>query len=114
METYINMIITGSIWIVVALFFWKVYPLIKDNAIYKKALELVHLMEEGIGAGNGELKFDTAVSLLQQWIDQRGWKIDIQVIANAVTAAVGALHTEQGKLPVPKEKIDESDETDNG
>ena len=99
METYINLIITGSIWIIVALFFWKVYPLIKDNAIYKKALELVHLMEEDIGAGNGEVKFDNAVCLLQKWIDARGWKIDLDVIMDAVTSAVGALHTAQGKIP---------------
>ena len=103
MENYINLIITGSIWIVVALFFWKVYPLIKDNALYKKAVELVNLMEEDIGAGNGDVKFDNAVGLLQAWVDKRGWKIDLVVIMDAITSAVGALHTAQGKLPVKKE-----------
>lgn len=106
MENYINLIITGSIWIIVALFFWKVYPLIKDNAIYRKAVELVHLMEEDIGAGNGSIKFDRAVELMQNWVNERGWKIDLTVIVNAITSAVGALHTEQGKEPTKKEQLE--------
>ena len=108
MEMYINMIVTGSIWILVALFFWKIYPLIKDNAIYQKALQLVHLMEEEMGAGNGTIKFDNAVNLLQQWVDARGWKVNLGVVADAITAAVGALHTAQGKEPAQKEQPDKN------
>ena len=107
MEIYINSIIVASIWIVVALFFWKVYPIIKDNAIFKKAMEIVHTIEEDIGAGNGDLKFDNAVSMLQDWVDKLGWKVDIGMVYDAITAAVGVLHTEQGKEPVQKEITDE-------
>lgn len=106
MDIYINMIIKGAIWIVVAVFAWKVYPLIKDNAIYKKAVQLVNLMEEEMGAGNGTIKFETAVGLLQEWITKRGWKVDIGAIMDTVTAAVGALHTAQGKEPAQKEQPD--------
>lgn len=102
MENYINAIIAGSIWILTALFFWKVYPIIKDNAIFKKAMEFVRMVEEDIGAGSGEIKFDNAVGLLQEWVDKLGWKIDVSVLMDTVTAAVGALHAEQGKLPVKK------------
>lgn len=106
MEMYINMIIKGAIWIVAAVFAWKVYPLIKDNAMYKKAMQIVLLMEEEMGAGNGTIKFDTAVGLLQEWINKRGWKVDIAVIMDTITAAVGELHTAQGKEPAQKEQTD--------
>lgn len=100
MENYVNAMITGIIWIVVAVFFWKIYPLLKDNAVYRKAVEIVHLMEEEIGAGNGTVKFEKAVELLQNWVNSLGWKIDVNLISDTITAAVGALHAEQGKIPV--------------
>lgn len=107
MEIYINAIVVASIWIVVALFFWKIYPLVKDNAVFNKAIEIVHVLEEDIGAGNGTIKFEHATSMLQEWVDKLGWKVDIGMIYDAITSAVGVLHTEQGKEPV--HKYDEDD-----
>lgn len=110
MEIYINAIICGSIWIVLALFFWKIYPIIKDNAVFKKAMEIVHTLEEDIGGGNGEIKFESAVTLLQTWTKRLGWKIDIGIIYDTITAAVSVLHTEQGKLPSIKYELTEDGE----
>lgn len=101
MEIYINAITVGTIWVLVALFFWKVYPLIKDTALYRKAMQIVHTLEEDIGAGNGQIKFDNAVAMLQEWVDKLGWKIDVGLIMDTVTGAVGELHTQQGKEPKP-------------
>lgn len=102
MEIYINAIIVASIWIVVALFFWKIYPLVKDNAVFNKAIEIVHALEENIGAGNGSIKFEHATSMLQKWLDKLGWKVDVGMVYDAITSAVGVLHTEQGKAPAQK------------
>lgn len=99
MEIYINAITVGTIWVLVALFFWKVYPLIKDTALYRKAMQIVHTLEEDIGAGNGQIKFDNAVAMLQEWVDKLGWTIDVGLIMDTVTGAVGELHTQQGKEP---------------
>lgn len=99
MEIYINAITVGTIWVLVALFFWKVYPLIKDTALYRKAMQIVHTLEEDIGAGNGQLKFDNAVAMLQEWVDKLGWQIDVGLIMDTITGAVGELHTQQGKEP---------------
>lgn len=101
MEIYINAITVGTIWVLVALFFWKVYPLIKDTALYRKAMQIVHTLEEDIGAGNGQLKFDNAVAMLQEWVDKLGWQIDVGLIMDTITGAVGELHTQQGKEPKP-------------
>ena len=65
----------------------------------KKALEFVYQMEETYGGGTGAIKFEKAVALLKSWIAALGWKIDVTAIINAITAAVGALHAEQGKVP---------------
>lgn len=106
MEIYINAITVGTIWVLAALFFWKVYPLIKDTALYRKAVQIVNVLEEDIGAGNGQMKFDNAVAMLQEWVDKLGWQIDVGLIMDTITGAVGELHTKQGKAPKPmSEKI---------
>ena len=46
--------------------------------------------------------FDMTTSMLQEWVDKIGWKVDIGMIYDAITSAVGVLHTEQGKEPVHK------------
>lgn len=94
-----ELVISGVIIVLYALFMWKVWPTLKDSAIAKKAKEIVYLMEELFGAKTGDIKFDKAKEMLQNWIDARGWKISVENIANYVTAAVGALHAEQGKIP---------------
>lgn len=99
MEIYINAITVGTIWVLAALFFWKVFPLIKDTALYRKAVQIVNVLEEDIGAGNGQLKFDNAVAMLQEWVDKLGWRIDVGLIMDTITGAVGELHTKQGKQP---------------
>lgn len=104
MEIYINAITVGTIWVLAALFFWKVYPLIKDTALYRKAMQIVHTLEEDIGAGNGQIKFDNAVAMLQEWVDKLGWKMNIGLVMDTITAAVGELHTQQGKEPKPLEE----------
>ena len=104
MEIYINAITVGTIWVLAALFFWKVYPLIKDTALYRKAMQIVHTLEEDIGAGNGQIKFDNAVAMLQEWVDKLGWKMNIGLVMDTITAAVGELHTPQGKEPKPLEE----------
>ena len=101
MEIYINAITVGTIWVLAALFFWKVFPLIKDTALYRKAVQIVNVLEEDIGAGNGQLKFDNAVAMLQEWVDKLGWRIDVGLIMDTITGAVGELHTKQGKQPKP-------------
>jgi len=65
----------------------------------KKALEFVYLMEEIYGGGTGAIKFDKVVALLKSWVSTLGWKIDVTAVINAIMAAVGALHAEQGKIP---------------
>ena len=107
MEQWLELIIRGVIFLAAGLFLWKVYPLIKDNAIYKKALEIVHQMEEAFGAGQGEIKFATAVELLQNWADKLGWKIDVRLLAEVITSAVGVLHAQQGKVPTQPKQTDE-------
>lgn len=104
MEIYINAITVGTIWVLAALFFWKVYPLIKDTALYRKAVQIVNTLEEDIGAGNGQIKFDNAVAMLQEWVDKLGWKMNIGLVMDTITAAVGELHTQQGKEPKPLEE----------
>ena len=104
MEIYINAITVGTIWVLAGLFFWKVYPVIKDTAIYRKAMQIVHTLEEDIGAGNGQIKFDNAVAMLQEWVDKLGWKMNIGLVMDTITAAVGELHTQQGKEPKPLEE----------
>jgi hypothetical protein len=59
-------------------------------------------MEETYDGGTGAVKFEKAIALLKSWITALGWKIDVTAIINAITAAVGALHAEQGKVPEVK------------
>ena len=56
-------------------------------------------MEETYGGGTGAIKFEKAVALLKSQVTTLGCKIDVAAIMNAIMAAVGALHAEQGKLP---------------
>ena len=96
---WVGLIITGGMLVLTGLgyrFFW---PLVKDHWLVKKALEYVYLMEETYGGGTGAIKFEKAVMLLKSWAIALGWKIDVTAIMNAITAAVGALHAEQGKIP---------------
>jgi hypothetical protein len=102
MEQWLEIIIKGAIWVLAGIFFWKVWPIIKDNEIVKKATEIVHLMEETFGGGTGDIKFEKAVALLQAWVTKKGWKIDVSDIIDTITAAVGALHAEQGKEATKK------------
>jgi hypothetical protein len=76
--------------------------LVKDHWLVKKALEFVYQIEETYGGGTGAVKFEKAIALLKSWITALGWKIDVTAIINAITAAVGALHAEQGKVPEKK------------
>lgn len=98
-----NLIVSGVILAGYALFRWKIWPVIRDNEVAKKALLIVHEMEEVFGAGKGKEKFDKACELLQAWLDLRGWGLNIYVVADIVTAAVGELHAEQGEKPKVKE-----------
>ena len=95
-----NLVIAAIILLLYGAFMWKVWPVLKENAIVQKAMRIVYMMEEMYGGGTGKIKFENAVKLLQEWIDSRGWKIDIEVIKNIVTAAVGQLHAEQNVLPL--------------
>ena len=95
----IGLIITGGMLVFTGLGYRFLWPLVKDHWLVKKALEYVYLMEETYGGGTGAIKFEKAVALLQSWIKTLGWKIDLTAIMNAITAAVGALHAEQGKIP---------------
>lgn len=65
----------------------------------KKALEYEYLKEETYGGGTGAVKFEKAVALLKSWVTALGWKIDVTAILNSITAAVGTLRAEQGKIP---------------
>lgn len=99
---WVRLIITGGILVLTGLGYRFLWPLVKDHWLVKKALEYVYLMEETYGGGTGAVKFEKAVALLKSWIAALGWKIDVTAIMNAITAAVGALHAEQGKVPEAK------------
>ena len=96
---WIALIITGGMLLLTGLGYRFLWPLVKDHWLVKKALEFVYLMEETYGGGIGAIKFEKAVALLKSWVTALGWKIDVTAIINAITAAVGALHAEQGKIP---------------
>lgn len=112
MENYISLIIGGVIAAIFGVFMWKVWPLIKDHAITKKALEIVHMMEEYYGSGTGKQKFEEAVRQLTKWFAERGWRVDVQEIMNIITAAVGVLHSEQGQIPAPKEEAPKDEDAE--
>jgi hypothetical protein len=76
--------------------------MVQDHWIVKKTLDYIYTMEEVYGSWTGAVKFEKAVALLKSWITALGWKIDVTAIINAITAAVGALHAEQGKVPATK------------
>jgi hypothetical protein len=99
MMDWIGILIAGVTLVLFALGYRFVWPLVKDHWLVKKALEFVYQMEETYGGGTGAIKFDKAVALLKSWVHALGWKIDVTAIINAITAAVGALHAEQGKVP---------------
>jgi len=96
---WIGLIITGGMLVLTGLGYRFLWPLFKDHWLVKKALEYVYLMEETYGGGTGAVKFEKAVSLLKSWVVALGWKLDVTAIMNAITAAVGTLHAEQGKIP---------------
>jgi hypothetical protein len=96
---WVGLIIAGGMMVLTGLGYRFLWPLVKDHWLVKKALEFVYQMEETYGGGTGAVKFDKAVALLKSWISAFGWKIDVTAIFNAITAAVGALHAEQGKVP---------------
>jgi len=96
---WIGLIITGGMLVLTGLGYRFLWPLVKDHWLVKKALEYVYLMEETYGGGTGAVKFEKAVALLKSWVIALGWKIDVTAIMNAIMAAVGALHAEQGKIP---------------
>ena len=104
-----NLIVSGIILAGYAIFRWKIWPIIRENEIARKALLIVHEMEEVFGAGKGKEKFDKACELLQAWLDLRGWGLNIYVVADIVTAAVGVLHAEQGEKPKVKEPVAEGE-----
>ncbi len=94
-----GILVTGIVLVLTALGYRFLWPLVKDHWLVKKALEFVYQMEETYGGGTGEIKLEKAISLLQSWVTALGWKIDVTTIINAITAAVGKLHAEQGKIP---------------
>ena len=96
---WVGLVITGGMMVLTGLGHRFLWPLVKDHWLVKKALEYVYLMEETYGGGTGAVKFEKAVALLKSWVAALGWKIDLTAIMNAITAAVGALHVEQGKVP---------------
>ena len=96
---WIGLIITGGMLVLTGLGYRFLWPLVKDHWLVKKALEYVYLMEETYGSGTGTVKFEKAVALLKSWVTALGWRIDVTAIMNAITATVGTLHAEQGKLP---------------
>ena len=96
---WVGLLIAGGMLVLTGLGYRFLWPLVKDHWIVKKALEYVYLMEETYGGGTGAVKFEKAVALLKSWVVALGWKIDVTAIMNAITAAVGALHAEQGKIP---------------
>ncbi len=105
---WIGLLITGGMLVLTGLGYRFLWPLVKDHWLVKKALEYVYLMEETYGGGTGAVKFEKAVALLKSWVAALGWKIDVTAIMNTITAAVGALHAEQGKIPetIPAEIIE--------
>ena len=103
---WIGILVTGITLVLTALGYRFLWPLVKDHWLVKKALEYVYQMEETYGGGTGEIKFDKAIVLLQSWVKALGWKIDVTAVINAITAAVGKLHAEQGKVPdKPPEEV---------
>ena len=106
---WIGLLITGVMLVLTGLGYRFLWPLVKDHWLVKKALEYVYLMEETYGGGAGAIKFEKAVALLKSWVATLGWKIDVTTIMNAITAAVGVLHAEQGKIPevIPAEITEE-------
>jgi hypothetical protein len=94
--------ITAVTLVLFALGYKFAWPLIRDHWLVKKALEFVCQMEEPYSSGTGAIKFEKAVALLKSWITALGWKINVTAIINTITAAVGALHAEQGKVPEVK------------
>ena len=103
------LIVSGIILAGYTLFRWKIWPVIRENEISRKALLIVHEMEEVFGAGKGKEKFDKACELLQAWLDLRGWGLNIYVVADIVTAVVGVLHADQGEKPKVKEPVAEGE-----
>ena len=99
---WFGILVTGVTLVLLALGYRFVWPLVKDHWLVKKALEFVYQMEETYGGGTGEIKLEKAISLLQSWVTTLGWKIDVTIIINAIIAAVGKLHAEQGKVPETK------------
>lgn len=101
-ETLLVLCILGAVAAILGLFVW---PLVKDSWLMKKALWIVHQMEETWGGGTGALKFDNAVKAFQTWINglgfirKLGWNINVELIKQLITAAVGQLHAEQGITP---------------
>jgi hypothetical protein len=96
---WVGLIIAGGMLVLSGLGYRFLWPLVKDHWLVKKALEFVYQMEEIYGGGTGAIKLEKAVALLKSWVAALGWKIDVTAIMNAITAAVGALHAEQGKIP---------------
>lgn len=114
METYYNSIlISVAIVALVVVWRWKVWPLVKDWLIKNKAYDLVLLMEESFGGGTGEVKFEVAVGKLQEYVDKKGWKVDLALIYDYVTAAVGRLHAQQGEKPPVLDDLDPDNMTDD-
>ena len=99
---WMGILVAGIALVLFALGYKFAWPLVKDHWLVKKALEFVYQMEETYGGGTGTVKFEKAVALLKSWITALGWKIDVTAIINAITAAVGAMHAEQGKIPESK------------
>ena len=99
---WIGILVTGISLVLTALGYRFVWPLVKDHWLVKKAIEFVYQMEETYGGGTGAVKFEKAISLLQSWAKALGWKINVTAIINAIIAAVGKLHAEQGKVPETK------------
>ena len=96
---WVGLLIAGGMLVLTGLGYRFIWPLVKDHWLVKKALEFVYQMEETYGGGTGVIKFEKAIALLKSWVSALGWKIDVTAIINAITAAVGALHAEQGKIP---------------
>jgi hypothetical protein len=96
---WVGLLIAGGMLVLTGVGYRFLWPLVKDHWLVKKALEFVYQMEETYGGGTGVIKFEKAVALLKSWISALGWKIDVTAIISAITAAVGALHAEQGKIP---------------
>jgi hypothetical protein len=96
---WLGLLIAGGMLVLTGLGYRFMWPLVKDHWLVKKALEFVYQMEETYGGGTGAVKFEKAIALLKSWVSALRWKFDLTAIINAITAAVGALHAEQGKIP---------------